>query len=441
MHAKSMIRLVGMLAATLAPVSLAAQEPQPTPTVTLDQAISLALRSHPAVVQAQGTLDIAHASKRVAVASWLPTVNANSSISRSPSTRFNAQTGQVVEVTTPYSGSLGINANLVLFDGLARVFQGRQAGAQAASADASLVSQKFQVTLQTKQAFFSALAAADLERVALTAVQRAEEQLKITKEKLAAGSAIRSDTLTATVSLGQARLLVLNAQAQRTTQEATLARLIGFDRPVRAVGDSTVIAVVEVDTTAIRVEALRSSPAIAAAEASLRAAEATVNSARSDYLPRLSANYSNSRSGAATGLGGAVDFGSLNPTWNLSFSVSFPIFNGLRREQTLWNANATRATAAANAADARRNVNAQITQWLAALRAARTSLSSARASREAADESLRIQRERYRLGAATIVDVLQAQQNLDQSEVDAVNARVNYQIARAQLEALLGSSL
>jgi len=39
------------------------------------------------------------------------------------------------------------------------------------------------------------------------------------------------------------------------------------------------------------------------------------------------------------------------------------------------------------------------------------------------------------------VEVLQAQQSLDQSEVDAVNARVNYQIARAQLEALLGKSL
>ncbi|MBI4503493.1 MAG: TolC family protein [Gemmatimonadetes bacterium] len=419
----------------------AAEARSQVPVVTLGDAITLALRTHPSIVRAGSDLSIAHNSQRVAKASWLPTANVNSTVSKSPSTRFNSATGQVVQVTTPYSGSVGLNANLVLFDAGARIFQGKQAGAQAASADANLVSQKFQVTLLTKQAFFSALAAADLERVALTAVKRAEEQLKIAREKLAAGSAIRSDTLTATVSVGQAQLQVLNAQTQRATQEATLARLIGFDRQVRAVGDSTLIAIVDVDTTTIRTEALQSSPAIAAAQASLRASEAVVNSTKAVYLPRVTASYSNSRSGAAAGLGGAVDFPSLNPLWNLSLGLSWPIFNGLVREQNLWNANANRDAAEASAADARRNVNAQITQWLAALQSARTQYSIAQASREAANESLRIQQERYRLGAATIVEVLQAQQNVDQSEVDAVNARVNYQVARAQLEALLGRSL
>ena len=441
------------LVGALLPAALLAQQPGAPaagesaqgrgiiPTVTLGEAISLAVKAHPLIVQAEATLNNAHASQRVALASWLPNVNLNSSVSKSPSNRFNAATGQVVSVTTPYSGSVGVSANLVLFDAGARLFQGKQAGAQASSAEAGLVNQKFQVTLLTKQAFFNALAAADRERVALTAVQRADEQLKIAREKLAAGSAIRSDTLTATVVLGQARLQVLNAQADRATQEATLARLIGFDRQVRAVGDSAMVAVVEIDTTLIRAEALRSSPSIAAADASLRASEATVSVARTSYLPTLNASYSNSRSGAAAGFGGAVDIGSLNPTWNLQLGLSFPIFNGLRREQTLWNANNARDVADAQAADARRNVNAQITQWLAALTAARTQLAIAGASREAADEALRVQRERYRLGAATIVDVLNAQQQLDQSEVDAVNARVSYQIARAQLEALLGRSL
>jgi outer membrane protein TolC len=131
----------------------------------------------------------------------------------------------------------------------------------------------------------------------------------------------------------------------------------------------------------------------------------------------------------------------MNPTWNLSLGLNWQLFNGLRREQTLWNASANREASEANAADARRLVNAQVTQWLQALQSARTRFSIAGASREAADEALRVQNERYRLGAATIVEVLQAQQNLDQSEVDAVNARVDYQIARAQLEALLGRSL
>ena len=59
----------------------------------------------------------------------------------------------------------------------------------------------------------------------------------------------------------------------------------------------------------------------------------------------------------------------------------------------------------------------------------------------AATEDLRVVQERYRLGAATIVDVLTSQESLSQAEVDAVSARFNYLRAKAQIEALVGRSL
>ena len=52
-----------------------------------------------------------------------------------------------------------------------------------------------------------------------------------------------------------------------------------------------------------------------------------------------------------------------------------------------------------------------------------------------------MQQERYRLGAATLLDELTAEANLTQAEVNQVQARYNYLIARAQLEALVGHSL
>jgi outer membrane protein len=59
----------------------------------------------------------------------------------------------------------------------------------------------------------------------------------------------------------------------------------------------------------------------------------------------------------------------------------------------------------------------------------------------AAQEALRMQRERYRLGASTIVDLLTAETTLNQAETGLVQARYNYLIARAQLEALVGHGL
>ena len=59
----------------------------------------------------------------------------------------------------------------------------------------------------------------------------------------------------------------------------------------------------------------------------------------------------------------------------------------------------------------------------------------------AATEDLRVQQERYRLGASTIVDLLTSQEALNQAEVDVVNARFDYLRAKAQIEALIGRNL
>ena len=59
----------------------------------------------------------------------------------------------------------------------------------------------------------------------------------------------------------------------------------------------------------------------------------------------------------------------------------------------------------------------------------------------AGTENLRVQQERFRLGAATIVDVVTSQEALAQAEVDAVTARFDYLRAKAQIEALIRREL
>jgi outer membrane protein TolC len=59
----------------------------------------------------------------------------------------------------------------------------------------------------------------------------------------------------------------------------------------------------------------------------------------------------------------------------------------------------------------------------------------------AAAEALRVQQDRYRLGAGTLLDLLTAEADVTQTEVNQVQARFNYLNARAQLEALVGHSL
>jgi len=415
--------------ATTASVTPAAAQ---TRTVALDEAVSLALQVNPQVVQARGQVRIAGAGRREALGNWLPTLSASSGYSTNSSTRFDPTTQREVTAASG-SYSAGLNASLTLFDGLTRFARSRSASADLASADASLVNQRFQVTLQTKQAFFNALAANELLRVSDTRVQRARRQLQIARDKLAAGSAIRSDTLQSFVELQNAQLQRLNAETDRATAEAGLARLIGVDGTVRPAADSSLFAPIVADTAILRNEAVANAPTVAQAEAAADAAAAQLAISRSQYLPTVSASYSNSLSGA--------DIAALNPSWSLRFSLSWPIFNGFTRETGLTRSSANRETALAQAEDARRQVNAQFTQYLASLESARTRFEIAQASHAAATEDLRIQQERYRLGAATIVDVLTSQVNLDQAEVDIVRSQFDYLVAKAQLEALIGREL
>lgn len=399
-------------------------------TVTLDEAVALAVRVNPTVVQARGQLAIAGAGRREAIGNWLPTLTGSSSWS-TQSVAVASDVGNFQRASTSYSA--GLNASLELFDGFRRAAQNRSAGAGVASADATLTNQEFQIVLQTKQTFFTALAADELVRVAQGRIAQAEEQLKVSRDRLAAGSAIRSDTLRSRVELGNAQLQLLNAQTQRATAEADLARLVGYDGTVRAVADSALLAPVVLDTALLRSEALANSPQVLEAEASERGARAQLAVTRAQYFPSITATYSNSFSGA--------ELSDLSNSWSLRVGLSWPIFNGFTRETGMARSGANLDAAFAQREDARRQVNAQLTQYLAALEAAQQRVEIAQTSAAAAEEDLRVQRERYRLGAATIVEVLISQVALDQASVDRVQARLDYLVAKAQIEALIGREL
>src|SRR5204863_7181102 len=78
---------------------------------------------------------------------------------------------------------------------------------------------------------------------------------------------------------------------------------------------------------------------------------------------------------------------------------------------------------------------------LAAVTTAYAQIGISGANVAAATEALRVTQERYRLGAGTLLDLLTAQANMTQAQVSQVQARYNYLIARAQVEALVGHAL
>ncbi len=412
--------------------TLAAQ----VPTVSLNDAIRLARQAQPSVIQARGTARNADAQARAAMGAYLPSLTASSSGTRSyTGTQRVGPTGELENATTN-SVNFGVTASVDLFTGFRRGADRRAARASQDAADAGLTDTEFQAALTTTQQFFDALAAQQLVRVRDAGVQRAEEQLNLSTAKLRVGSATRSDSLRSLVNLGNARLALVSAQSEVARTQAELARTLGLEGRVAAEDDSTFYqALTPLDTASLSQEAAGGSPRIRAALASAEAADASVKSARAQYWPTLGLSGSANWSGTNTN-----DY-ELSANRQVQLALSWPIFNRFQREQTVTTRLSAMDVAEANARDARRGVQAALTTQFAALDAARVRIDISRTSVLAATEDLRVVNERYRVGAATILDILNSQEALAQAEVDAITARFDHLNARARIEALIGRPL
>ncbi len=424
---------VAVLVLALAARPLAAQ----APVITLEDAIRRALGITPAIVTAAGTVANAESQVRTAsLGAYLPNLTASTTGTRNYSTspRLDQSTGQLTTTTT--SVNLGLSANVDLFTGFRRGADSRAAKATLGAAEANLTNAQFQARLTVTQQFFAALAAQELVRVREAGVRRAEEQLALSIAKLRVGSATRSDSLRSIVNLGTARLQLVSAGSDVARTQAALARSVGAEGRVAAADDSAFYRVAATpDTTELRGEALARSPRVQAAEAQTTAAEASVKAARAAYFPTLGLSGNTNWSGSSL-----QDY-NLERNSSVQLGVSWPIFNRFQREQTIQTRLSSLNSAEATAQDARREIGSSLTTQFAALEAARVRIEITQASVAAATEDLRVVNERYRVGAATILDVLTSQEALATAEVDAVNARFDYLNAKAQIEALIGRQL
>ena len=425
---------------TAASVALPADGARP---ITLDDAVRLAQRNSPLAVQARGQERTARAAVRSAYAAFVPTVSVSLGSTRqfsSGSTRIG-QNGEVITVAeNPWTYNSGLSLGVDLFDGGRRLYDIGASRADVSAAEANDVSQRFGIALSVSEQYYAALAARESEAAARAQLEQAEQQLRASVTRLAAGAATRSDSLRSVILVGNARLALLTARNDLNVANAALTRLVGSDSLVTATPGDTAAESFTVPADTAQLFALADEgPAIRQAEASLRAARANRRAARAPYLPTISASYSRGGSGTDPRYGLGDD--PYNYNGALRFGLSYPLFNQLGREEDVVRADVAEDVAQATLRDTRLQARQSLTQYLGALQTAQQRVAIQGASVAAAEEDLRVQQQRYQLGASTLLDVLTSQTQLDQARAELIAARLDYRVARAQIEALIGRRL
>jgi outer membrane protein len=427
-----------LLAGIVAPLSaarrvdLVAEVRQDTlPTVSLAEALRQATRLDPDYVRALGQIDNAEWSRRAArLAFILPAITAELDATKYSTEFFNVGTSQ--PQSTAVNSRLIGSYQLFRWGKFAELSASR---AELESADAGELQQRFRTALLVESDFYGVLAAQELTRVAEERLRRAEEQLAVGRARVASGAAVQSDSLQLVLEVTRARIELTRQGAALRVSRLQLGRRIGADGPVGAAeSDSVPPAELPVALPAAVTEALQQGPQYRVARANERQANALLRGRRGEYLPTVTLS------------GGNFTFDSkFFPTarnvQSVSLTVSLPIWDLGNREIGITQARVNRDVARAIRADLERGAARDVTEAYEAYRTARTTVDLSGTALAAATENFRVQEARYRGGATTILELLDAQISLTQAQADLVQATYSTRLSLAGLEAILGRRL
>ena len=349
--------------------------------------------------------------------------------------------------TTPGASYSWDVLNLSALNQLSSARKGMTAAQQGRSAT------RAEVAYLTRRQFYEVVRSEHLVRVATGSLRLARDDERRVRALFEVGSVSRNDLLRAQVRTSQSELDSLTSQQTVTNQRVLLAGFLGIKEADLGAVDTVLAAEPqEFDRAALLVEIERQQPDLLAAEAEYSSAQAALRAARWARLPYLSlsggASYKPKSNFTQTtfdtsGVALPVPFVQSGDSrsdleYTAALSLNLDLFTGFQTESRIANAQA-RSMRAQEARDAtRRNLAALIDQALLGYRRANEANRVARRAVESATENLKLTQEKYNVGSATILDLIDAQVQLQLAQSDGVTAMTAIRVAEAQINRVRG---
>lgn len=402
------------------------------PRISLAEALSRAARLDPSYVRSLGTVDNAAWARRAAMSAMvLPSISVSSDYTSFSTSQFNVGTGAPART----SATARIDARFELFAGGRKFATLSQAGADLESARAGEQQQRFLTALTTEADYYSVLSNRELVDVSRDRVRRAQEQLVVARARVLGGAAVQTDSLQLLLELNRAQVGLLQDEARLRVARLVLGQRVGAQGGVDAMPLDTARAPdLPLSLIDAMNQAVEQGPEYRVARANQRSAEAAVRARRGSYLPQLFLSANETTFGD-----NFYPVGLTRRTFTVS--LSFPLWDNGQRELAYSRAKNARDLARATRADLERAAEADVTSAWEAYQTARATTDYSSQGVVVARETFRVQEARYRAGASTILDLLDAQSRLTEAQSDLVQARYAARLALAGLEAILGRRL
>ncbi|NOR60874.1 MAG: TolC family outer membrane protein [Rhodobacteraceae bacterium] len=396
----------------------------PAAADTLTDAMRLAYETNPTLILNRAALRATDESVALARSGRRPQIALQASGSAGNDALFSGV------ATETYSASL--NASLNLYDGGRSRDAVEAAKTAVLAARASMENIEQSVMLSAAQAFLTVRRDQQIVSLARNNVDVLKQQLQAAEDRLAVGAATRTE-------VAQTRARMAAAQAVLAANRGALA--ISAESYIAVVGTAPVnlaypprLPDMPGSLAAAEEIALRTHPLMRASHLSEKVAAIDMRRARNARLPSLTANVNIGY--RELYLGGANLSSGDSSTATLTLSQ--PIYTGGRLSASIRQAGATLERRMAETSNTRAQMRQQVSAAWYQLQIARASISATRLQIEASQFAFEGVTEEARLGASTVLDTLNAKQEVLTAQNSLIKAMHDERIAAYSLLSAMG---
>lgn len=435
----------GLVAVSIAPTAVHAQTPE---TITFDDAVTIALDQNTDLRRAINDVERQDATIRQRQFDFGPNLNLSTSTTRQFGRSFSQEEGAIVNQTTDIV-QLGANSSITVFDGFSNIASLRQANRQGEASELDLERTRQDVVFTVMEQFIDLAQSKQEVGVREEEVEVQQQQLEQIQEFVDAGSRPTSDLFQAEADLAQAEQQLLQAEREVEVNNTRLIQTLqldpfgtyNFEAPAV---DEAAMAEREYVVEEALESAFDRRVDLRAQEASLRASEAGIRIAQSNYWPSLSLNVGYNTNWSST----AALPNDPDPSFfdvldsrrggSVGLSLSFPIFDRLQRRNQTAQARADLRQAEYNLQDQRQGVALEVRQAVLDYRNAVKQLDAAESRLRSAERLRDAAQERYNLGSASIVELSQATRDFTEAASAKVQAEFDVAYRQKLIEYQIG---
>ncbi len=415
-------------------------------TVNLAQAIDIAVAQSPAFASQRAQYRAIAAKYGAEKGALFPSISGSASITRDYGSLGTSTTGSSSGSGSNAKGYLTTESakatlSQLIFDG-GRVIAGIRSAKDADLAGRETLLRQLQtLAFNVATAYYGVLQAKASVASNAALAHQFETEEQVVSARIRTGAAARSDLAAAEFQAAQARGALITAQGSEIAAESTFATTLGLDADTAVNPQPLAANPSQIKTMSYRQSldaALHLRPDYLAAEHTVDSSKENLRFAKLARFPEITLNASSGTSRTLlTTPSVATPF---SGTGSLGATISVPIY-----DQGLTNYNVAVAASQLDQAQSgltasRLTVESDVRGALADLISARASLVQANAELQSATVNSQATAARYKVGAATITDIVTANASLSSAQRDQITALYNERLAEERYAYALGES-